>query len=345
MPFIDDILKYKSLSIVGMEKNTGKTETLNYIIQRLHQKDKKIAVTSIGIDGETIDQVTNTQKPEIELFRDMLFVTSEKHFCEKRLVSEILNVSTQQTALGRLVTGRVRVGGKVILSGPSNTTWLKKVIKEMEQYHVDTTLIDGALSRRSFGSPSVTASMILTTGAALSPNISELVKKTKFLYSLINLPQYETSLQDNLLEIENGMYSIDNEHNLHCLNIPSTFLIDQHKEKLSMYGNTLFVSGVVSDKLLDTLRLQKNITDTVLIVKDFTRIFASPESVHAFLKKGGKINVLLKTKLIALCINPVSPAGYVLDSNKLKESLMESLQTPVYNIKNVSHCRHCEEDL
>ena len=334
MPFIDDILNYKSLSIVGMEKNTGKTETLNYVIRRLHQENKKIAVTSIGIDGETIDQVTNTHKPEIELFQDMLFVTSEKHYHERHLVSEILNVSTQQTALGRLITGSVRVGGKVILSGPSNTSWLKKVIREMAQYHVDTTLVDGALSRRSFGSPSVTQSMILTTGAALSPNIAEVVRKTKFVYSLINLPQYETLLQDTLLEIENGIWSIDQEGSLHNLHIPSTFLIDQHKEKLSSYGNTLFISGAVSDKLLNTLRLQKNIADFVIIVKDFTRIFANSESVNAFLRKGGKIQVLLKTKLIALCINPVSPAGYVIDSDKLKNSLEENLNIPVYDIKS-----------
>ena len=333
MPFIKDILPYKSLSIAGMEKNTGKTEVLNYIIRRLHQMDKKMAVTSVGIDGENTDQVTNTHKPEIELFEGMLFVTSEKHYHEKQLVSEIVDVSTHRTALGRLVTGKVKIGGKVVLSGPSQTAWLKNVIHDMERHAVNITLVDGALSRRSFGSPAVTESMILTTGAALSPNIPELVKKTKFLYSLINLPQYETPFQDVLLETENGIWSIDGEEHLHHLDIPSTFLIDRYKEKLLSHGNTLFISGAVSDKLLDTLRLQKNIQDIVLVVKDFTRIFATSDSVNAFLKKGGTLNVLLKTKLIALCINPVSPMGYVMDSHKLKESLMENLQIPVYNIK------------
>jgi len=334
MPFIDDILKYKSLSIVGMEKNTGKTETLNYIIRRLGQSNHKIAVTSIGIDGENVDQITHTDKPEIELFEGMMFVTSEKHYHEKRLVSEILHVSTQQTALGRLVTGRVKIGGKIILSGPGNTAWLKKILQDMQAYNPTTTLVDGALSRRSFGSPSITESMILTTGAALSPNIAELVRKTKFLYSLINLPQYETSLHNNLLEMESGIWSIDNEHNLHNLQIPSTFLIDKYKDRLLSHGNILFVGGAVSDKLLDTLRLQKNIEEITLIVKDFTRIFASPESVNAYLKKGGKIMVLLKTKLIALCVNPVSPAGYILDSDTLRKSLAESLQILVYDIKS-----------
>ena len=47
MPFIGEILKYKSLSIVGMEKNTGKTECLNYIIDRLRDSGTKIAIYKI----------------------------------------------------------------------------------------------------------------------------------------------------------------------------------------------------------------------------------------------------------------------------------------------------------
>ena len=35
MHIIDDILQYQSLSIVGMEKNTGKTECLKYVLERL----------------------------------------------------------------------------------------------------------------------------------------------------------------------------------------------------------------------------------------------------------------------------------------------------------------------
>ena len=64
MPFIKDILRYKSISFVGMDKNAGKTETLNYVLSRLHSfNNKSVAVTSIGIDGETIDQVTKTSNP------------------------------------------------------------------------------------------------------------------------------------------------------------------------------------------------------------------------------------------------------------------------------------------
>ncbi|MDD4848175.1 MAG: hypothetical protein PHR53_05360 [Bacteroidales bacterium] len=332
MSFLQNILQNQSVSIVGMEKNTGKTECMNYIIRSLENKGKVIAVTSIGIDGEGLDQVTNTHKPEIELMENMIFVTSEKHYREKKLTSEILNISEQQTSLGRLVTAQVKQRGKVIISGPTTTLWLKQMISEMPSYGADITLVDGALSRKSLGSPSVTQSMILTTGAALSPNLSELVRKTKFVFHLINIEQFIHPLSSQMIAIENGIWAIDDTDGLHDLEIPSTLLLEKYKDRLFRFGMTLFVSGIITDKILDLLRLQKNIKNTVLIVKDFTKIFVSPESLNAFLKKGGKIKVLLKTKLMAVCVNPTSPEGYVLDSNKLRDSLSETLGVPVYDV-------------
>ena len=106
MPFIEDIKKYKSIATIGLEKNVGKTETMNYILKRLKDEGIVTAVTSIGIDGETVDIVTETSKPEITIYEGMIFVTSEKHYIKKRFQAEILDVSEKSTALGRLVTAR-----------------------------------------------------------------------------------------------------------------------------------------------------------------------------------------------------------------------------------------------
>lgn len=331
--FIDNILKFKSLSIVGMEKNTGKTETFNYIIRQLDVRNKKVAATSIGIDGENIDLVTRTHKPEIYLPKESIFLTSEKHYREKLLSAEILDISKRKTALGRLVTAKVKMGGKVILSGPSTTAWLKENIEQLETYHPDITIVDGALSRKSLGSPAVTDCMILTTGLALSSNLPDLIRKTKYTCQLIGLEEYKTSHTNQLLHLENGIYAIDNDDVIHDLHIPSSLLLTHHKDRLFRNGSTLYVAGIVTDTILEILRMQREVADTTLIVKDFSKIYVSRETVNAFLKKGGEIKVLLKTKLIAVCINPTSPNGYVMDSDFLRTSLEEALQLPVYDIK------------
>ena len=332
MPFINEILKHKSLSIVGMEKNTGKTECLNYIIGRLKDSGTKIAITSIGIDGENVDQVTKTHKPEIEIFPDTLFTTSENHYRTRKITSEILNISKQSTSLGRLVTARAKSRGKLIFSGPTSTMWIKDVIGEMKDLGSQLTIIDGALSRKSLGSPSVTDCMILSTGAAVSHDYKELTRKTKFVYSLINIDAYESHVNEQLLRKERGIWAIDENYEINDLGIDSTLLLENKKDKLFEYGTTIFASGIVTDKVLNLLRMQKEIQNTTLIVKDFTRIFVTPESLYSYLSKGGKIKVLLRTKLIAVCVNPTSPSGYILNSERITTELSEALNIPVYDV-------------
>lgn len=335
MPFIDEITKYKSLSIVGLEKNTGKTECLNYVLRRLEGSPVKLALTSIGIDGECIDQVTGTGKPEIDLYENVIFITSEKHYRQKRLDAEILDISTQNTSLGRLITARALSKGKVMFSGPSNTLWLKNVIQKMQQYNVDTTIVDGALSRLSPGSPAITQSMILNTGAAVSANIPRLVSHTLFVYNLIKIPAYQSLLNDQLLALDKGIWAIDDNNRIHDLKIPSVFMLKGHEEQLYRYGNTIYVAGAISDRILDFLRVQKEIRNTTLIIRDFTRLFIKPETYRAFLNCGGQIRVLAHTTLLAVCVNPVSPAGIVLNSDELCSQLAGVLQIPVYDIKKL----------
>ncbi len=336
MPFIDEILKYKSISFVGLEKNTGKTETLNYVLSRLCSNSNiTLGVTSIGIDGEKIDQVTKTSKPEIQIYPNTIFVTSELLYSQKKIISNILSLSNRSTALGRLVTAQAISDGKVLLAGASSTTWLKDVITNMQERGANIVLIDGALSRLSFGSPAITDAMILSTGAALSINLRTLVRKTTFIYKMTQLEQISKSLISKLSEIDNGIYAIDKKNNLKDLNIPSILMIEKYKDILFQYGTKLFVSGIITDNLIQFLKAQKNIQDIEIIIKDFTRIFCSIENLEAYFKKGGNLKVIHPTNLIALTVNPTSPSGYNLNSKELIKELQKEIPLPIYNIKEI----------
>ena len=337
MPFVKDIENYKSLSIIGLEKNTGKTECLNYVLSRLSDSGKTIALTSIGIDGENKDQVKQTHKPEIDVYQGMLFVTSELHYKSRKLVSEILDVSKQSTSLGRLVTAKAITTDKVMISGPANNAGLIDIINNMSNFGVDITIVDGALSRKSLASPTVTEAMILATGAALSSNITQLVFKTKYVFDLIALSETNNQTKEILFNIREGIWSIDNDNNITDLNISSVMMIEKVKDRLFEAGNRIYVSGAITDNFLNFLKNQKQINETEIIVRDFTRIFAQPEVFYSYIKRGGKIKVLQKTKLVAITINPVSPDGYVLNSEELKKALEEKLGLPVYDVKKIKN--------
>lgn len=336
MPFINDILRHQSLSIVGLEKNTGKTVCLNYVLRRLHEMGTPIAVTSIGIDGEQTDAVFATAKPEITLYEGMRFITSEKHYLIRQLVSELQEVDTYSTSLGRLVMGKVLSQGKVLLSGAATTEKLRQQIEHCKALGLPLTIVDGALSRLSLASPTITDCMVLATGAAVSPNMQQLISKTRFVHHLINLPEVESQLQSALSSISMGLWGLDDEGQAHDLNIASVFLLGRNEnEDIFRYGNRIFAAGAVSDRLLKYLSLQKNIKDIVLIVRDFTKLFVTPEVFASYTKLGGRIQVLQRSNLIAITLNPTSPQGYTLNSDEACARLSDALQTPVYDVEKI----------
>ncbi len=334
LPFINDILRYDSLSIVGLEKNTGKTECLKYVLDRLPVQTKRIAVTSIGIDGETVDQVTRTQKPEIVLREGMYFGTSETHYRQRRLVSELIDVSDENTSLGRVVTARALTGGKILLSGPSSASSLRRWMGDMRRLGIDLVIIDGALSRMSSASPAVSQSMILATGAAYSANINTLVSKTAHVVDLVNLELTSEKNRDTLSLLDKGLWFIDKQGELHPLDTMTSLSKDIHFQGMEDC-ETLYVAGALVDGFLEKVRKNKNLKQVELVVRDFTKIFVTPQQFRLFIKAGGRISVLQKSKLIAVTVNPTSPSGYVLDSDTLCARLSETIRLPVYDlIKN-----------
>ena len=346
MPFIAELIKYKSCSIVGLEKNTGKTECFNYVMQRLPLDKIRVAVSSIGIDGETTDQVTKTAKPEIFLREGVYFGTSEKHYLTKLLTSELLEISDENTSLGNIVIGKALTPGKLLLSGPSSTNGLRRWMNEMQKYDIDLTIIDGALSRLSLASPAVSESMILATGAAYSANINTLVQKTAFVVQMINLELTSQENYDTFIDINSGVWAIDfdadndadNDNDfgkkLVDLKVASSLSININTDGLKKC-KTLYVSGALTDNFVNHIRQNKIFNETEIVVRDFTKIFLTPMTYNTFVNGKRKITVLQKSKLIAVCVNPTSPNGIVLDSEKLCKTLSEAINLPVYDLKKV----------
>ncbi len=341
MPFIEELIKYKSCSIVGLEKNTGKTECFNYVLQRLPLDKIRVAVSSIGIDGETTDQVTKTAKPEIFLREGVYFGTSEKHYLMKRLSAELLEITNENTSLGNIVIGKALTPGKILLSGPSSTNGLRRWMDEMKKYDIDLTIIDGALSRMSLASPAVSESMILATGAAYSANIITLVQKTAFVVQMINLDLTSEENRKTFNDIKNGVWAIDGgreqgtgtgNERLVDLKVASSLSININTDGLKKC-KTLFVSGALTDNFVNHIRQNKIFNETEIVVRDFTKIFLTPMTYNSFVNGRRKITVLQKSKLIAVCVNPTSPNGIVLDSEKLCKTLSEAIKLPVYDLR------------
>lgn len=311
------------VSIVGMEKNTGKTVVLNHLIKGLSGESDVTGITSVGLEGERYDQVYLTEKPEITLRRGNLFATSEKDFRSRRFPATVLDVREFRSPLGRTVFARARSDGKIIISGPSIVDYLSQTVRMLREFGARRVLVDSSTSRLSPGSPAVVDAIILATGAALSISPGEIVRRTIHQVKIITLPGVEKEAGDIMEGLGNGVWTVDGPE-VKLLAVSSLSM----ESGLDLSGRTVYVNGSLTSRALGKLAAP----GVRVVVRDFSRIFVDEESLRSFQRNGGSVNVLHSARLLAVTLNPVSPSGYSLRSGQLKETLERFLPVPVFNI-------------
>lgn len=321
---INEILKRKVIAIIGLEKNTGKTETLNFIVKHVSPQ-KRLALTSIGTDGEEKDLVFGTFKPSVYVDYGFVYTTTELFFKRKTVLSEIIHVSHQHTPTGRVIIAKALEPGKVVLSGPPTATWMEETVRLLKE-HSDIVIIDGALSRFSQATPFIADGIVLATGAAYSLDKREIVKYTRYIYSLCQLS--EACMQDKERLVTANTVHVFQSGDWKDLGIESALQLSKVFE-ISLGEDTkkIYIPGALTDNVLRFLST-KGIDE--IIVRDFTKIFVSYES---YMKYKPTIRVLKGANIIGITVNPFSPTGYVLNSHEIIEELKKHVDAPVIDVK------------
>ncbi|AJA49213.1 hypothetical protein CPAST_c31470 [Clostridium pasteurianum DSM 525 = ATCC 6013] len=331
--FIDKLYKYRTISIIGMEKNTGKTTTLNFLIQQL--KGRKIGITSVGRDGEEEDIVTLTPKPKIYIDENTLIATSKSSFLRSDSTLKILQVMDINTPLGPVIIGESIYSGFVEIAGPSINTQIKAVIEKLKEFKCQHIIVDGALSKKSFADPSITEASILCTGAAFSEDVNVLVEDTLNVLNLFSLDAVEYNIskiyEDNMEDCRIAF--------IYGNNIKKSVLktsISASKEIISNFNKDLdfvFIKGAFTNNLVDDMiKSNLNLKSVTFVVEDGTKLLLDKNRYTEFIYKGGKLKVKNNINIIGISVNPTSPSGYVLDYNEFFNRLKEETDIPVFNV-------------
>ncbi|SNX55013.1 hypothetical protein SAMN05660242_2791 [Thermoanaerobacterium sp. RBIITD] len=331
--FINNLYKYKSLSIIGLEKNTGKTTTLNFLINKF--KNKKLGITSIGRDGEERDVVTYTNKPKIYVNENTVVATSKSSFLKSDATFEILDVMDINTPLGNIIIGRSVHPGFVEIAGTSTKSQTIKVINKLSEYGCEFIIIDGALSRKTFADPKITEASILCTGAAFSEDIDMLTEETYNTLKLLSIDKAEKDIvqlyKENMKDCKIA-FLYGNE--VKKSNLKTS--INASKEIILNFNDYLkfvFIKGILTDNLIrDMLNAKLNLKSVTFVVEDGTKLFIDKNNFETFMAKGGKIRVVNNINIIGVSVNPVSPSGCVLDYNELWRKLKRKIDIPVFNV-------------
>ena len=95
--------QYKTLSVIGMCKNAGKTTAMNALIRENGKHGGTLGLTSIGRDGESVDVVTKTHKPGIYVLRGTVIATASAMLRLGDTTNRILDTTGISTPLGEVV--------------------------------------------------------------------------------------------------------------------------------------------------------------------------------------------------------------------------------------------------
>ncbi len=324
------IEQYRSVSIIGMCKNAGKTTALNQIIREAARCNHALGLTSIGRDGEDKDLVTGTKKPGIYIPEGTLVATaSQLVLRHSNVTKEILDTTGMFTPMGEVVIFRARSDGDVQLAGPSMTSQLASIREDFFRLGADRVLIDGALSRKSLCSRRVTEATILCTGASYHKDLRTVVEDTAFQCRVLALPESDDAALRALAQADHRQTVLLTADGPRALS---------GEEKLEdvlrkLPSRAVFFGGALTDSAIRPLLMSSvSLQNVALVVRDSSKILIKQELFEKLCRRGARLQVIDNVNLAALTVNPFSAYGFHFDPRALQEIMQARVEIPVINV-------------
>ncbi|MEY8367730.1 hypothetical protein AALA24_03070 [Anaerovoracaceae bacterium 42-11] len=328
--------KYKTLSIVGMAKNAGKTTALNYLIEEADDEGITLGITSTGRDGETQDLVTGTEKPKVYLYEDTIVSVPTQLYDLAEAGLEIIKKSDYRTSIGDLLLCRVADSGYVQIAGPVATAHTKKMCDEMFEMGCELILIDGAIDRKSIASPETSDAIILSTGAVLSRSMKKVIEDTAHIIGLYSIPELEECRARTLIAENMDLDKIllikgDKAEALDLVTgLGASRFIDEAIDDETDY---VYIPGAFTNSVIADINPNK-LKRVHFVLKDPTKIFINQMDFGKLRKKKFQVSVMKNIKVAAVTVNPIAPSGYSFDHKALRDAMQEALpEIPVIDVR------------
>lgn len=198
-----------AFSLIGTGKNAGKTTLLNFLLRYLPAG--QIGVTSIGLDGEKLDQIEKLAKPFIRLAPGTLFATAEDCLGRCRGNWTVVQKTNLRTALGPVSVCRCDSQSEVELAGPSRIRDLTELLNVMQAQGARLTLTDGAFDRSASAAARLCQGVVAAAGTAASPDVEAAARQAWALVNRYRLQSWEQGDQRKETRKMNALLDVDIE--------------------------------------------------------------------------------------------------------------------------------------
>ena len=333
----------KSVGIAGTAKNSGKTTTLSAILEELSLRNINLGLTSIGYDGERVDNVTGLPKPALTMLPGQWVATAARCLKQSSAKIRVVEETGILTPLGRLIIGQVERWGSIVLAGPNKSSELKWLLIRFKELGIKLGLVDGALNR--LVPMAVTNGLILATGASRHQDVTTLAKETAVINSICGLSRVEVGSFDNV-----GMIGSGSEiKQFNFRSILDNAQVDEMISEINYKTKKIIIPGIIGEKQIDYL--SNNISTwhgvnivfanplKLLVSADLTKL---EDFIRKIRQTGGKIQVIHQVPLISITVNPFYPRfryqhsdyepAYI-NAERLFSKIQEAVDVLVVNVQ------------
>ena len=344
------------IGILGTAKNTGKTTTTGFLLEWANTENIEVGLTSIGFDGEDIDNITGLPKPRIWAKEGNLIATAEQCLSECEAEIEVIETTTIHTSLGHVFIGKVSREGLVVLAGPNKGKDLLKIIKRLKKQQSQLILVDGALNRII---PLIYCdALIVATGASRNTNIDLLVDETESIARVYSLPlkdsnghfNQEIRIHQNSIIIfkKNGDSVPLNDYSLLSQQTLNNIVDNLDRKQ----WEEIYIPGIIQDIILNEMIEKYSdflkgktilINNPAYLLVGSTNIGHLKNLINHIVMKGINLKTIHHLPVLAITINPFYPkvhrygkdsyeAAWV-DKYQLYKKMKNRISFPVINVK------------
>lgn len=315
------------VAVLGMTKNTGKTVTLNHLLEAAWQQRMAVGLTSIGRDGEERDAVFSNPKPPVRVWPGMLVATAKDTLLRAGVRTKLLAPTGVHSPMGEVVLVKVLEPGTMEVAGASRSHDQQRVIGQMRQCGASLMLVDGALGRSQHASPAMADGVVLATGAALGGGLSDVLRKTRERLLQLGLAQVDPLTRSQLGNFFDqpgvGLWDTHGvpiwRASVASLNA-APLLLEAVRQTSGAIG-MLALTGAVGRRLWVALEaVAQQHPGLRIVVADGTRLFVEGADLQSLQRKGGCLLAWRAIRLVGLTVNPFSPLGGHLDAAALLQA-------------------------
>ena len=313
---------YPVIGIIGLSKNSGKTTTMNHLISLC--ADQKVGVTSIGLDGEDLDQIHHLPKPKIQVKKGMVVATACTCLEASTVAYDILENTDFLTIIGKVKIVRILSEGPMVIAGPTSNHDLDILIQKMRTF-VDKLFVDGAFNRMTFSNLKVFDGIVLAAGASYHNDMKRTIQKTKMIVDTFGLSPVDPKDFDAfelIIDTKVGRKSYIRKD-------PSALEdIFQSVRQIE----TIYLKGAMTEAFVNQL-IKHRMENITIVVEDPSRIMIHEKAYAHLNLLNIKLKIMHRCPLLFVTINPFRPIGASYDAEIfLKAMENEITNIPVYDI-------------